>query len=129
VRFSIVVHAAPYSSEAAASAFNFTKALLHQGHEIYRLFFFSDGVHNANRLTILPEDEVNLQQQWDHLITINNLESVVCITSTIKRGVLNKEEAERHNLELNSMYESSEIGGLGQLVDAALNSDRVVNFG
>ena len=92
-------------------------------------FIASDGVHNANRLAILPEDEINLQQQWDNLITINNLESVVCITSTIKRGVLNKEEAERHNLESNSMYESSEIGGLGQLVDAALNSDRVVNFG
>jgi len=129
LNFTVVVYAAPYSSEAATSGLNFTKALLEQGHQIYRLFFFSDGVHNANRLAVLPKGEVNLQQQWDSLIRTNDLESVVCVTSAIKRGILNEPEAERHDLKPASMYESSEISGLGQLIDAALNSHRVVNFG
>ena len=129
MNFTVVIYAAPYSSEAATSALNFTKALLEQGHQIYRLFFFSDGVHNANRLAVLPKGEVNLQQQWDSLIRTNDLESVVCVTSAIKRGILNELEAERHNLKPASMYKSAEIRGLGQLIDAALNSHRVVNFG
>ena len=33
MKFSIVVYAAPYSAEAAATALNFTRALLEQGHE------------------------------------------------------------------------------------------------
>ena len=129
MNFTVVIYAAPYSSEAATSALNFTKALLEHGHQIYRLFFFSDGVHNANRLAVLAKGEVNLQQQWDSLIRTNELESIVCVTSAIKRGILNELEAERHNLKPASMYKSSEISGLGQLIDAALNSHRVVNFG
>jgi len=129
VKFSIVVYAAPYSSEAASTAFNFTKTLLDQGHDIYRLFFFGDGVHNANKLAVVAQDEVNLQQQWDKLITSHQLDSIVCVTSAIKRGIVDTAESRRHDLEAPSMYDSSEIAGLGQLIDATINSDRIVNFG
>ena len=129
MKFSIVVYAAPYSSEAASTAYNFTKTLLDEGHEIYRLFFFSDGVHNANSLAVTPQDETNLQHNWDKLISNHELDSVVCVTSAIRRGVVNQQEAERHELAAASIHDSSEIAGLGQLIDAAINSDRVVNFG
>lgn len=129
MKFSIVVYAAPYSSEAASTAFNFTKTLLDQGHDIYRLFFFGDGVHNANKLAVVAQDEVNLQQQWDKLITSHQLDSIVCVTSAIKRGIVDTAESRRHDLEAASMYDSSEIAGLGQLIDATINSDRIVNFG
>lgn len=129
MKFSIVVYAAPYSSEAASTAFNFTKTLLDQGHDIYRLFFFGDGVHNANKLAVVAQDEVNLQQQWDKLITSHQLDSIVCVTSAIKRGIVDTAESRRHGLEAASMYDSSEIAGLGQLIDATINSDRIVNFG
>ncbi|MDA1370690.1 MAG: sulfurtransferase complex subunit TusD [Proteobacteria bacterium] len=129
MKFSIVVYAAPYSTEAASTALNFSKALLSQGHEIYRLFFFSDGVHNANRFAVTAQDDINLQQQWDKLISHNGLDSVVCVTSAIRRGILDAKEAERHEFKCANLHESSEIAGLGQLIDAALNSDRIVNFG
>ena len=54
---------------------------------------------------------------------------MVCVSSAIKRGVINQQEAERHELAATSLRDSSEIAGLGQLIDAAINSDRVVNFG
>lgn len=123
------MYAAPYSSEAAATAFNFTKTLLDQGHELYRLFFFGDGVHNANRLAVVAQDEVNLQQRWDQLITTHRLDAVVCVSSAIRRGLLDSQESERYELDAISVYGSSEIAGLGQLIDAVINSDRVVNFG
>ena len=129
MKFSIVIYAAPYSAEAASTALNFTRTLLDQGHDIYRLFFFGDGVHNANKLAVVAQDEVNLHQQWDSLIKSYQLDSVVCVTSAIKRGIVDATESQRHELEATSMYDSSEIAGLGQLIDAAIKSDRMVNFG
>lgn len=40
MKFTIVVHAAPYSRQAARSALYFTLAALEKQHEIYRLFSF-----------------------------------------------------------------------------------------
>lgn len=129
MKFTIVVHSAPYSTQAAASAFRFTKALLEQGHEVYRIFFFGDGVHNASKLTVVAQDDVNWQQQWDSLIELQNLDSVVCVSSAIKRGVIDETESERYELGAVSLANSSQISGLGQLIDATIKSDRVVNFG
>lgn len=129
MKFSLVVHSAPYSSQSAATALHFAQQLLIQGHEIYRLFFFGDGVHNASKLAVVSQDETHIQQQWDSLITENNIDSVVCVSSALKRGIINLEESNRHDLESISLSDSSEIAGLGQLIDASINSDRLVNFG
>lgn len=129
MKFSIVVYAAPYSSESAATALRFAKTLIEQGHELYRLFFFGDGVHNVSRLTVVAQDEANLQRQWNELIEEHDIDSVVCVSSALRRGVLDQTEADRHEIANASAYESSEIAGLGQLIDAAQHSDRLVNFG
>jgi tRNA 2-thiouridine synthesizing protein D len=129
VKFSIVIYAAPYSTESAATALRFAESLIQQGHELYRLFFFGDGVHNASKLTVVAQDEMNLQLQWSKLIEEHDIDSVICVSSALRRGVLDQAEAERHELGTASAYKSSQVAGLGQLIDAALHSDRVVNFG
>lgn len=129
MKFSLVIYAAPYSSEAASSALRFAQSVLEQDHEIYRLFFFGDGVHNASQLAVVAQDETNLQQQWDNLIQRHEIDSVICVSSALRRGVLNETEADRHRRGSASAFASSEIAGLGQLVDATLHSDRVVSFG
>lgn len=100
-----------------------------QGHELYRIFFFGDGAHNASKLSVVAQDEKNLQRQWSELIDEHGIDSVVCVSSALRRGVLDQTEAERHDLGSASAYENSEVAGLGQLVDAAVHSDRLVNFG
>ena len=129
MKFSIVVYSSPATSQAAATALQFTRTLLDEGHEIYRLFFFSDGVQNTNRLAVTPQDEINIPAEWHTLITNYELESVACVSSAIRRGILNQQEADRYEMEFSTLFESSEIAGLGQLVDAALQSDRLVQFG
>ena len=129
MKFSIVIYAAPYSTESAATALRFAQSLIQQGHELYRLFFFGDGVHNASKLTVVAQDEINLQQQWSELIREHDIDSVICVSSALRRGVLDQTEADRHELGTASAYESSNLAGLGQLIDATLHSDRVVNFG
>ena len=129
MKFSIVIYAAPYSSESASSALRFAKEVIEQGHEIYLLFFFGDGVHNASLLTVVGQDEPNLQQQWNALIESHDIDSVICVSSALRRGVIDEKEAQRHDLACATAYTSSEVAGLGQLIDATLHSDRLVNFG
>jgi tRNA 2-thiouridine synthesizing protein D len=129
VKFSIVVHSAPYTCEGAHSAFRFCQTLLAEGHEIYRVFFFRDGVQNLSRLAVVGQDERNLQSDWDQLIQKHDLDAVACVTSALKRGVIDKQEAQRYEKHAENLFDSVTIAGLGQLVDAVINSDRVVNFG
>ena len=129
MKFSVVVYASPYSNEAAISALNFSRAVISKGHSIYRIFFFSDGVYNANKLAIASQDETSIQEQWDTLIQENDLDSVVCVTSGLKRGIIDEKESSNRKLDCSSIMPSSDLSGLGQLVDAYDNSDRVLNFG
>lgn len=128
MKFSIVIYGAPYSSEAAGSALNFTRAVLASGHDVYRLFFYQDGVHNASNLVVPPQDEQHIPQAWQALIRDNDLDAVVCIASTLKRGVLDVREAERYEKPAANLLPEFVISGLGQYVDALLNADRVVVF-
>lgn len=129
MKFTLVVYSAPYSNEASSSALRFAHSLIDEGHEIYRLFFFSDGVHNASRMAISAQDEANIPSQWHDLISRHELDSVACVTSAIRRGILDDKEAARHELDASTIHDSTEIAGLGQLIDASLNSDRVISFG
>lgn len=129
MNFTLVVNAAPYSSEAAHTALRFARALLRADHDIYRVFFFGDGVQNTNRFAVTQQDEENVQQAWENLIRDNQIDSVVCVTSALKRGILDSTEAQRHEINGSSILPSSSIAGLGQLVDATAKSDRVINFG
>ena len=127
--FSIVVHAPPYSRQGAGTALRFARALLRAGHGIHRVFFFADGALNASGLTVVSRDEPNLQHQWRDLIREHGLEGTVCVSSAIHRGIVDAEQAERHELQAWSMLPEFEIGGLGQWIDACLHSDRTVSFG
>lgn len=126
---SLVIHGAPGSSQGAQSALTFCRAALAAGHQVYRVFFYEDGVHNANALPVWPQDEHDLNAAWATMIREQKLDAVVCVASALKRGVLNAEEASRYEKTAASVDSAFDISGLGQWVDACLNSDRVVSFG
>ena len=129
MKFSLVIYSSPYSSQAGNSALEFAKAVLDSGHTIYRLFFLSDGVHNSSSLVVAAQDEIDIPKSWEALIEQHQLDSVVCVSSAIKRGIVNSHEASRYGLNAASLSDKHSIGGLGQLVDAISQSDRVINFG
>jgi tRNA 2-thiouridine synthesizing protein D len=126
--FSIVVCGAPYSSQAASTALKFSEAALEAGHNIYRLFFYADGVHNASAFCIPPQDEKHIPEAWQMLIRQHDLDAVVCVASALKRGILDEGEAQRYEKGQANLLPAFTIGGLGQLIDASINSDRLVSF-
>ena len=129
MNFALLILGPPYSTQASASALRFARAALNGGHSIYRLFFYHDGVHNASALVTTPQDENSLPQQWSELIEQHQLDSVVCIAAATRRGVLNEQEAKRFGKTGGNLSPGHEVSGLGQLVDASLNADRVMTFG
>ena len=128
MKFTIVVHGAPYSSESSVSALNFADALIAGGHEIYRVFFYHDGVYNGSALLAPPQDEQDLGARWQELATTHNIELVVCIASSLRRGLLDTTEAERYEKPSANLASAFQISGLGQLIDGALNADRTITF-
>ncbi len=126
---SLVIHGAPGTTQGAQTALTFCRAALAADHRIYRVFFYEDGVHNANALSVWPQDEYDLNAAWATLVREHELDAVVCVASALRRGVLNAEEASRYEKTGVSVDPAFDISGLGQWVDACLNSDRVVSFG
>lgn len=127
--FSIAVYAAPYSSQSSHTAYRFASALLDEGHSLYRVFFYCDGVHAASALATPPQDHLQLTQAWQNLAKKHQVDLVVCIAAALKRGILNPQEAVRYEKPANNLAAQFELGGLGQLVDAAIVSDRIITFG
>jgi len=129
MKFAIVVHAAPYSSEGCLSALKFAEAVLASGHEIVRVFFYHDGVYAATALAAPPQDEIDIVAGWCQLHEAHNVELVACIASCLRRGILDPTEAERYEKPASNVAPGFLISGLGQLIDATLNADRIVTFG
>lgn len=127
--FSLAVYAAPYSSQASYSALRFAQAVLAQGHELHRVFFYQDGIHNSTNLAAPPQDEFNLVSAWQQLAHQHRVDLVICIAAALRRGVINEEEAKRYNKPGNNLADGFSISGLGQLLEAAVSSDRLITFG
>lgn len=126
---SVMVTGAPASQQSAQSALSFCEAALRGGHTIYRVFFYEDAVQIGSALTVTPQDERNLNAAWSQFVSQHKLDAVICVASALKRGVLNDAEAARYQKPAANLAEGFDISGLGQWVDACLNSDRVVSFG
>lgn len=129
MKFGIVVNEGPYTHQCADSAYQFTKAALEKGHEIFRIFFYHDGVNNGTRLGVPPQDDRNITKQWSELSEQYELDLVVCIAAAQRRGLLDADEAKRHGKDADNIAPGFRISGLGQLIEAGIQSDRLVVFG
>ena len=129
MRFAILINTSPYQYQAADTAYFFTGAALRGGHEVVRVFFYHDGVYNANRFNIPPQDEMNIGERWVALGAQYALDLVVCVAAAQRRGVIDSEERIRHGKDGDNLEKGFRISGLGQWVEAMLAADRVMVFG
>ena len=118
MKFGILVNEGPFTHQASDSAYRFATAALAKGHEIWRVFFYHDGVNNANKLSEPQSDDRNLVKLWSELGREHDLDLVVCVAAALRRGI--KDEL---------LAAGFRISGLGQLVEAGIQADRLVVFG
>ena len=129
MKFGIQINEGPYTHEASTTALNFTKAALEAGHEIFRVFFYHDGVNNGTRFTTPPQDDRNIVNAWSELAEKHNLDLVVCVAAAQRRGIVDEGEQERNGKDGNNIAAGFRISGLGQLIEAGIQSERLVVFG
>jgi len=118
VKLGILVNEGPYTHEASDTAYRFARAALEKGHQIYRVFFYHDGVNNSSKLTEPPQDDRHIVNRWSKLATEHGVDLVVCVAAALRRGI--KDEL---------LAPGFRISGLGQLVEAGIQGERLVVFG
>ncbi|WP_297528342.1 sulfurtransferase complex subunit TusD [Thiohalobacter sp.] len=129
MKLAVMVNEGPYQHQAADTALQFTKAALEKGHEVMRVFFYHDGVNNGTRFGVPPQDDRNITVQWSELAEKHNLDLVICVAAAQRRGILDADEAKRHGKDGDNIAPGFRISGLGQLIEAGIQSDRLVVFG
>jgi tRNA 2-thiouridine synthesizing protein D len=118
VKIGVLVNEGPYNHQAADTAYQFARAALAKGHQVQRVFFYNDGVNNASKLTEPPQDDRQIVNRWSKLAGEHGIDLVVCVAAGLRRGVVK-----------DNLAPGFRISGLGQLVEAGIESDRLVVFG
>jgi tRNA 2-thiouridine synthesizing protein D len=118
MKFGVMVNEGPFTHQASDSAYHFVMAALEKGHQVLRVFFYYDGVNNANRLSEPQADDRNLVNLWGELGREHGVELIVCVAAALRRGI--KDEI---------LAEGFTISGLGQLIEVGIAADRLVVFG
>ncbi len=127
--YALLVLSAPASGHGNLTAARFARALLARGHHLQRVFFLDNGTLTGLATAITPQDEQSPLQQWVQLADEHQTELILCVSSALKRGLLDSTEAARYERPAATVHPAFELGGLGLLVESAQTADRLVTFG
>jgi tRNA 2-thiouridine synthesizing protein D len=127
--YSLLVMSPPTSGHTCLTAARFAHAALARGHSIHRVFFLDEGTRCGSSHNVVPQDESDALTLWQELKEQHGVELIICISSAIRRGMLDDTEAQRYEKNGATVHPAFEISGLGQLVDACNSAARLVTFG
>ncbi|MFV0477477.1 MAG: sulfurtransferase complex subunit TusD [Parahaliea sp.] len=126
--YTLLVLASPHNGSSNLNALRFTEATLRAGHRIERIFFMGAAVDTGLISNTPAQDELNLLRDWSALAKKYPLELIVCISSALRHGVLDDTESRRHERPA-TLHPAFSMGGLGLLVEATGQADRLLTFG
>jgi len=129
LKIAVLVNEGPYQHQASDSAYQFVVAALAGGHDVMRVFFYHDGVNNGTRLTTPPQDDRHIQKRWSALAADKGLDLVLCVAACQRRGLVDEGERDRNGKDATNIAEGFRISGLGQLIEAGIEADRMITFG
>ena len=128
MRFTLMVTGPAYGTQQASSALQFAKALLAEGHSLESIFFYREGIYNANQFTSPASDEFDLVRAWQQLHDENGVALHICVAAALRRGVTDENAARAQGLTGANLQPGFQLSGLGALAEAALTCDRMVEF-
>lgn len=126
--FAMMVTGPAYGTQQASSALQFARAVIDEGHTLSSVFFYREGVFNANALTTPASDEVDLVRAWQELHERHGVELHICVAAALRRGVIDDAEAKEHALSVSNLQAGFTLSGLGALAEASLTCERMVQF-
>ncbi len=129
MNYALLVLASPTAGSASLTAVRFAEEALARGHRVMRVFFLDDGAATGLATAVTPQGETDAIDRWASLERGHGVELVLCISSALRRGLLDPVEAERHERVSATVHPAFSLGGLGLLVDAQAHADRLITFG
>lgn len=121
MQYALLILSSPDAGHSARHALMFARAVLRAGHRIECVFFFDAGVLTAAAGCEAPQDEDDLRAGWQALQDEHSLRLVACVASAHRFGVAAAAQAA-------DGPSGFEIAGLGELIEAAANADRLQTF-
>ena len=128
MRYTLLVTGPAYGTQQATSALLFARALVAAGHQLESVFFYREGVLNANQLTAPASDEYDVVRGWQALHQQQGVALNICVAAALRRGVTDEQEAVRLQLPASNLQPGFTLSGLGALAEAALGCERLVQF-
>lgn len=128
MRFALMVTGPAYGTQQASSAYQFARAVIEEGHRVDSVFFYREGVYNANQLTSPASDEFDMVRAWQRLSEEQGMALHICVAAALRRGITDDDQAQQLNLSGANLQPGFTLSGLGALAEAALTSDRMVQF-
>ena len=141
MNINVLITGALYSSQSGYSGLKFCQSAVLAGHTISQVFFYQDGVSQANSLSMPLDDEFEAVSQWRAFSESHSVPLFVCVSAAERRGIMSDEQVLEHHLgssEVESkdangnlggnIHSSINVAGLGVLHQASLDSDRTVTF-
>lgn len=127
MQFTLLVYGPPFAGQSAQSALRFARSAVGGGHGVSRVFFYHDGAFNGAAAIIPPQDEPDLRIAWQTLNQEAGVDLVICISTALRRGVLDAREASRNDRPV-TLAPGFRLAGLGELVEAINQDDRLLTF-
>lgn len=121
LHYVMLVMGPAYGTQSASCAYQFAQSLLQTPHQLDTIFFYGDGVYNANQFTDPANDEFDLVRAWQALATQYNIKLAVCIAAAQRRGVIQADHDDNFAMHF-------QLTGLGELSEALSKCDRVIQF-
>lgn len=125
MQYVIAVKSPVYGAQGAYLAYQVAEALLAAGHQISQIFFFQDGVSNANVLLNPASDETNLLTRWQTFAAEKQIPLHLCIAAAQRRGVVDEQTSTTQQSNLAVPFV---LAGLGEFSQAVLKADRLLTF-
>lgn len=125
MRYTLLVTGPVYGTQNATSAWMFAKALLEAGHQLDSVFFYQEGVTNANRFATPASDEHDLVNAWVTLSIDFGVELNICVSAAARRGIVEVSSIDTISANLHPQFN---LAGLGALAQATLTCERVIQF-
>ncbi len=92
-KFLIFVTRSPFESLNGQTALSFCEAAIKLGHEVSQVFFYQQGVQQANDFIQPAAGEQSQLAKWVIFSEQTRTPLNICVTAAIKRGVVSTEEA------------------------------------
>lgn len=128
MRYVLLIVKAPASSAELPLGVRFLRAAKARGDEVPLVFFHAEGAWQANGQSVVAQDQQSAAQRWATETADGTTELRVCVGSALRAGLLDPHEAARRGSAASSLHPDFALGGLGDFLEQALQSDRIVTL-